>query len=259
MLLPAFPRFFLPFCTFLLSAPLLTSSARALPTTNPLPGITGLGVIPTTDTITPGNVETSLGYERVKLRDNDGDVDFLPLASVNYGVKRGEVGATYLREDSDIQGFSERNSYYALQGKIRVYERRNLGVALGAHYLDFGNQGGADLGNLLSGYATGSVVFPDPKTGEPRVRAHGGMLLQRVRGGGSSDTTVRPFAGAEYLFSPNLSLAADYLFEDDPTVRALSLSLRFTPQNSPFGAQIGVGKLSRDSNIFLGLSYVFGR
>lgn len=236
--------------------------SHALPTSNPLPGITGLGTIPTADSVAPGVPEVSLNYERVDL--DDGKVDLLPVASVIYGLGKGEVGATYVRESSEAQGISFRQSYYALQGKVRLLERPNAAIALGAHYYDFGSDRGVDLGHVLSGYLAASVTFrrrPPGQVGagEARARAHGGLLVQRVRGGGTSDTLVRPFIGAEYGLTREVSLAADYLTSDREAARAFTVSVRYVPPQFPLSAQIGVGKLRSDTKFFVGLSYQFGR
>lgn len=257
MKLPAFPRPSLPLFAFLLA---MAPATYALPTTNPLPGISGLGIIPTTDTVPAGVPEIALGYERVDLDEVDGEVDLLPLASVIYGFEKGEVGATYVRESSDIEGFSLRNSYYAVQGKFHVFARQNAKISLGAHYFDFGKEGGADLGTVLSGYATASVDLRGRSGNAGRgARAHGGLLVQRARRGGSGDTLFRPFAGLEYGFTPDVWLAADYLTSDEDAPRAYTLSVRYLPPQSPFSAQIGAGKLRRDTKFFVGASYRFGR
>ena len=260
---PFYIRALLP-CLFLPGALLLAPRAQALPTANPLPGVTGLGVVPTTDSVPSGVPEVSLSYERIKLDNGGGDVDLLPVAGVIYGLGRGEVGATYVRERSDlggsIGGANFRQSYYALQSKLRVYERRNTALAVGAHYYDFGNTSGVDLGNVLSGYVTASYALrqgggPGARGG---ARLHGGLLVQRVRGEGESDTLLRPFVGAEYVLARDVSLAADYLASDEDAARAFTVGLRYTPQSSPLSAQIGVGQLRGDTRYLVGVSYRFG-
>lgn len=247
---------------------LLAPRAQALPTANPLPGATGLGVVPTTDSVPSGVPEVSLSYERIKLDNGGGDVDLLPVAGVIYGLGRGEVGATYVRERSDLGGSlggslggaNFRQSYYALQGKLRVYERNNTALAVGAHYYDFGNTSGVDLGNVLSGYVTASYALRQGGGAGARggARLHGGLLVQRVRGEGESDTLLRPFVGAEYALSGDVSLAADYLASDKDAARAFTVGLRYTPQSSPLSAQIGVGQLRGDTRYLVGVSYRFG-
>ena len=245
----------------LVVAPLASGSAHALPTLSPLPGITGLSEIPTAETASPGTAEVSLGYERVDLDEGDGEVDLLPLAGVIYGLKKAEIGAVYVRERSEIEGFTLRGSYFALQGKIRVYERENLGVAVGAHFYDFGSESGADLGSVLSGYATASYALPRALApgSAPRAKIHGGFLLQRVRGGGQNDTLLRPFVGAEAFISRDVSLGATYLSSDKDAARVATLALRFTPRTSRLSAQIGASKLRRDTRYFVGISYRFGQ
>ncbi len=251
----------LGFGVFLLGAPLMSLTAHALPTTSPLPGISGLNEIPTAETVPPATAEASLGYENIALDETSDYVDLLPVAGVIVGFRKAEIGAVYVREDSDIQGFSVRSNYYALQGKIRVYERENFGVAVGAHYYDFGSEDGFDLGSVLSGYATASYELArDGEVGSaPRARFHGGFLLQKVRGGGQSDTLLRPFVGAEAFVSQSVALGASYLVKDKSAPRAATLSLRFTPQKSALSAQIGASKLRRDTRYFVGVSYRFGR
>ena len=258
---PLYSRALLP-CLFLPGALLLAPRAQALPTANPLPGVTGLGVVPTTDSVPSGVPEVSLSYERIKLDNGGGDVDLLPVAGVIYGLGRGEVGATYVRERSDLGGAlggaNFRQSYYALQGKLRVYERNNTRVAVGAHYYDFGSTSGVDLGNVLSGYVTASYALRQGAGARGGARLHGGLLVQRVRGEGESDTLLRPFVGAEYVLSRDVSLAADYLASDEDAARAFTVGLRYTPQSSPLSAQIGVGQLRGDTRYLVGVSYRFG-
>jgi hypothetical protein len=239
---------------------LFAGAAHALPTGNPLPGPSGLGAIPTTQTAAPGVVEGTLIYERVNLDDIDGHVDILPIANLTYGLHKGEIGLSYVREDSDFDGFSIKESYYALHGKYRVYENpRGVQAAVGAHYYDFGSSEGFDLGNVISLYGTGSYDF---RREDNRLlgRVHAGLLYQRINGGegGDDDNLLRPFIGGEYFASQNLSIAADYLSSDGDAAKAYTLSVRYQPQGSRLGAQVGVGKLRSDTKLFAGISYAFG-
>lgn len=254
-----------PRATALLGALCAASApAYALPTGNPLPGPSGLGTIPTTQVAPPNTLEGTLIYEHVSLDDIDGDVDILPIANLTYGLARGrgEVGLSYVREDSDFDGFSLKESYYAIHGKYRVYESpRGVAAAVGAHYYDFGSSESFDLGNVISVYGTASYDFRREGDDNRLLgRLHAGLLYQRINGGegADDDNALRPFIGAEYFATDNLSIAADYLHDDGDTAKSYTVSVRYQPQGSRLGAQAGVGRLEDDTKFFVGLTYGFG-
>lgn len=56
----------------------------AHPTGVPLAGPTGLGTIPTTETVPEGQVEVGLSFENIK--PNFGRVRYMPVAPANYGL-----------------------------------------------------------------------------------------------------------------------------------------------------------------------------
>ncbi len=237
----------------------LGSGAHATPAGDPLPGPTGLGVIPTTQTVASGAIEASLGYEYVSLANGGGHADLQPFANLSYGFQGGEIGASYLRQKTATQGFSATDNYYTLHGKYRVYTTPDgLGsVAVGAHLYDFGSNGGSSLGNVLSLYATGSY---DLRNGEERTcaRLHAGILGQRSHVPGKNTTYARPFVGAEAIVSPDVSIGADFLARNGDVAKAYTLSARYAPQGKPLSAQIGIGKLRNDTKYFVGISYAFG-
>lgn len=244
-------------CSFVFTFAVFAESARALPTGNPLPGPSGLGTIPTSQVVPQGQVETSLNYERADFDASDGHAS-IPTANLTFGLRRGEIGATYVRERSSSDGFSASNSYFALHGKAQVYARDKVKVAIGAHYYDFGSDSGFDLGNVLSAYATGSYDLRR-RNGALRGRGHAGLLVQRIKNGDGTTTRGRPFVGAEYFATPELSVALDYLARSGDVARAETLSLRYQPASSRFSAQVGVGKLRSDTKYFVGATYRFGR
>ncbi|BCM93838.1 hypothetical protein IAD21_05729 [Abditibacteriota bacterium] len=233
--------------------------AQATPVGDPLPGPSGLGVIPTTQTVAPNQFAASLGSEYVDVSGADGHARLLPFANLSYGFNNGEVGASYLNQKTDIEGFSSSNSYFTLHGKYRLYNSPDgkTAFAVGAHYYDFGSDSGTDLGDTLSLYATGSYEFR--KNNERSIaRFHLGVLGQRVHVSGDSTTFARPFVGVEALLSPDVSIAADYLTKHSDVAQGYTLSVRYQPQNKPLSAQIGVGKLRSDTKFFVGLTYTFG-
>lgn len=78
--------------------------SMATPTTNPLPGPTGLGVIPTTQTVVPGGIEATIAYERASI-SGGGYGQFEPFINATFGFKRGEVGISYAREKTNFGNF----------------------------------------------------------------------------------------------------------------------------------------------------------
>ncbi len=234
-------------------------AAHATPTGDPLPGPTGLGVIPTTQTVAPGAFEASLGYEYVSIRDGGGHADQQPFANLSYGFHDGEVGASYLRQKTATQGFSATDNYYTLHGKYRVYTTVDgLGsIAVGAHYYDFGRDSGVSLGNVLSLYATGSYDIENDE-GRTLGRLHLGVLGQRSHAPGKNTTFARPFVGAEAQLTPDISIGADFLARNGDAAKAYTLSARYVPEGKSLSAQIGIGKLRNDTKYFVGLTYAFG-
>lgn len=251
---------FSPLRLSVLALAAVTFRAHATPVGDPLPGPTGLGVIPTTNTTTPGAFEASLGYERVNISGADGHANILPFANLTYGFAKGEVGASYLRQKTSIEGFDSKTNYYTLHGKTRVYQSPDGkgAVAVGAHYYDFGSDQGFDLGNVFSLYATGSYQFRG-KNDRAIARLDGGLLGQRASVAGDSMTYGRPFVGIEGFVSPEISVAADYLAKHGDVAKATTLSLRYQSAKTPLSAQIGFGKLRSDTKFFLGVTYAFGR
>ena len=234
--------------------------AHATPVGDPLPGPTGLGAIPTPDTVAPQSYEASLDYERVNISGADGHANTLPFANITYGFGRGEVGASYLRQKTSVEGFDSTTDYFALHAKYRVFTSRDTRtrLAVGAHYYDFGSDQGFDLGNVASLYATGSYEFRG-KAARPVARVNAGLLGQRARSTGDTTTYARPFVGVEGFISPELSVAADYLAKHGEVARATTISLRYRSASSPLSAQIGLGKLRDDTKFFVGVTYAFGR
>ena len=244
----------------LLILPALPLAAHATPVGDPLPGPTGLGAIPTTETVAAQSFETSLDYERINISGANGHADTIPLANVTYGFGRSEVGASYLHQKTSIEGFDASANYFALHGKTRVYQSPDgkVAVAVGAHYYDFGSSDGFDLGNVLSLYAGASYEFRG-NADRPIARVNGGLLGQRADAGGDSTTYVRPFFGLEGLVSPEVSVAADYLAKHGEVGKATTLSLRYQSAKTPLSAQIGIGKTRSDTKFFVGVTYAFGR
>ena len=233
--------------------------AHATPVGDPLPGPTGLGAIPTTDTVKTGDFEASLDYERVNI-SGDGHANTLPFANLSYGFDKGEVGVSYLRQKTSILGFDSTTNYYTLHGKYRVYASPDGkgAVAVGAHYYDFGSSQGSDLGNIISLYATASYDFQS-KTNRPIARVDGGLLGQRAHAPGDTTTYARPFVGIEGFISPEVSVGADYLTKHGDVAKATTISLRYQCAKTPLSAQIGIGKLRSDTKYFVGVTYAFGR
>lgn len=251
----------LPLCAVLLAGALVLSRpAHATPVGDPLPGPSGLGVIPTTQTVAPGRVEASLDFEDVNISGASGHARMEPFANLSYGFGNGEVGASYLRQKTDIAGFSSSNSYFTLHGKYRVYSTPDGkgAIAVGTHYYDFGSDAGTSLGNVLSLYATGSYELQG-KANRPVARLHLGVLGQRSHVPGDTTNFARPFVGVEALVSPDISIGADFLAKHGQVAQGYTLSARFQPVDKPFSAQIGIGKLRSDTKFFVGVSYAFGR
>jgi hypothetical protein len=232
-----------------------STTAWAAPTTVPLFGPTGLGSMPTSDTVPAGEIEAGLFYERVK--PDDGRVSFFPNLSATYGFGRGEIGGAYLREDNKQFGFADKFNYFTLHGKYRLYDNAQNGasVALGAHYLDFGSDGGSNLGSVSSLYVTGA--FPLMRRTDGRnLRGHLGLIGQHVDDGFDSSTRARPMFGLEYGLSRRVSLAADYLPRSGRIEKNATLVVRY--QSESLGLQGGIGQIGGDTKYFAGVTYRFG-
>jgi len=242
-------------CGVVLSAG--ATAVAAFPVGIPLVGPTGLGTMPTTDTVPANQVEVGLAYERVK-PDFGGRVNFLPDATATYGFTRGEVGAAYVRERLSAFGFSLTSNDFTLHGKYRLYEnaRNGAAIAAGAHYLHFDNS----QGNVASLYLSGSYPLIAPREARKySLRGHLGAIYQRVDAGDSgadSNNEVRPMVGLELLTGSAFSLAADYLPKSGDIGRTMSLAARYQME-SGLGAQIGVGRLRDDNKYFVGVTYRF--
>lgn len=253
---------FVRFCAALLSGALfLTRPALATPVGDPLPGPSGLGVIPTTQTVAPGRVEASLNFENIDISGADGRARTFPFINLSYGVGRGEIGTSFLRQKTSVAGFSSSNSFYTIHGKYRLYNSpdNRAAIAVGAHYYDFGSDAGTNLGNVLSLYATGSYEVRG-KTDRPVARFHLGVLGQRSHVPGDTTSFARPFVGVEALVSPDFSIAADYLAKHGDVAQGYTVSARYQPvKNKSLAAQIGIGKVRNDTKFFAGITYSFGR
>ena len=226
---------------------------------DPLPGPSGLGVVPTTQTVAPGRVEASLDFENVDISGASGHAHLEPFANLSLGFQNGEVGASYLRQKTDVAGFSSSSSYFTLHGKYRLYNSPDgrAALAVGAHLYDFGSDAGTDLGNVLSLYATGSYEVRSKD--RPVARLHLGVLGQRSHVLGDRTSFARPFVGVEALVSPDVSVGADFLAKHGDVAQGYTLSARYQPANKSLAAQIGIGKLRNDTKFFVGISYAFGR
>ena len=226
------------------------TSAYATPTTAPLWGPSGLGIIPTTDTIAARQFELGLGYERVK--PDDGRVRFFPVLSATIGGERGEVGAVWIRERDNLGGFFDSLRNYTFHAKYRLAQNPRTGSALavGGHYLK------PEDGHVTSFYLVGSHPLSRSPDGKATVRGHLGILHHRSRFGDSTSET-RPMAGVEFLPSQGLTLAADYAPQRGDAARLWSVVARYqSPQ--AWGGQIGVGKIGDDTKFFVSVTYLFG-
>jgi len=242
-------------------AALFSTRAIAHPTSTPLWGPTGLGTIPTTDTVAPGQIEAAVGYEDID-PGFGGEVRFFPVLSATYGFKKGEIGAGYLRERNEFFGESQSYDNFNLNGKYRILQSRrerggvpDAALAAGFHYTDFDD----DLGHLSSFYLTGSkVVFQRNKH---LLRGHVGALHQRVSSF-VDDNYTRPFFGGEYRYNNRITLAADYIPEKDPALRTWSFVARYESQNN-WSAQVGYGEFGSplkrdDKRLMASVAYRFG-
>ena len=172
--------------------------AGAYPATAPLWGPSGLGIIPTTETVEEGIIEAGLGYETVN--PAGAKVRFLPVISGTYGFERGEVGAGYLRERVSGGGVALNSDYFIVHGKYRLLEQPDgAQIVAGAHYLKFDSNVG---GGVTSVYLSGSYPFLQQK-----LRGHAGLMYQRTSSGGFANSEVRPMIGAEWRATEKCALS----------------------------------------------------
>ncbi len=224
------------------------SGAGAYPATAPLWGPSGLGIIPTSETVDEGTIEAGLGYESVN--PAGGDVRFLPVVSGTYGFDRGEIGAGYLRERVTGGGVTLNSDYFIVHGKYRLLNQPGgAQIAAGAHYLKFDSNTG---GGVTSVYLVGSYPFLQQK-----LFGHAGLLYQRTSSGGFSSNEVRPMVGAEWRANDKVRVVADWLPKKGVSVSAASLAARYEHPKG-WGAQIGVGQFrGDDTKIFVSGTYRF--
>ena len=166
-------------------------AVRAFPTGAPLWGITGNGSMPTAHTVPRKSFEAGLAYENIDPQGG-GRVEFYPIGTLSYGLNRAEVGVGVLREDANIPitNLDLKTTFKTLHGKYRVHENstRGLGVAVGAHYLDFGST----PGHVTSLYAVATQRLTRPGS---RVQVEGsvGLLHSRIDGLSPDNSTRPPF------------------------------------------------------------------
>jgi len=237
-------------------------AAHATPTSAPLWGPSGLGIMPTTDTVPRRHGEVNLSFQNVD-PEGGGNVRYFPVIMANYGFKRGEIGGGFVREKCDCGPtgssgpFGLRYKYYnygVLHAKYRVAGDPNRGAALavGAHFLHFNSERGQYVG---TGYLTGSLPLLRGGGELPKVRANLGVLYQQIRLANRENVT-RPAFGLEFLPSKSFSIVADYIPKSGVAERLMSLSARY--QGETLGAAVGVGRLRDDTSIFGNVSYRFG-
>ena len=180
--------------------------AQAFPNGTPLYGISGTGTMPSTETVPSRVLETGLAYEHIEPAFG-GRVEFAPLGTLNYGFKNGEIGIGALREDvnAPFAGGDSSDTYTTIHAKYRFAQSRDGGaVALGAHYLDFGDT----PGRVLSIYVVGSKTLLKP-TARHTLTVNGGVLLQNINGLESEDN-IRPFIRAQYGFKNGFQFAGRF-------------------------------------------------
>lgn len=232
------------------------AAPAAYPTTAPFWGPSGLGVIPTTDTVAATHVQVGLGYEHVN-PESGGTVNFFPVASATYGFRRGEVGAGYLQEKVHEGDFSLTDNNYALYAKYRAFEDARSGAALavGVHYFRPGGSG-----HTLALYLTGSVPLARRADGSSLARGHLGLLVQDVHlADTGSFQQARPMAGLEFFPARGVTLAGDYVPVIGNEPRLWSLVARYQSVTG-VGCQIGYGQQQdQDKKVFASLAYTFGQ
>ena len=221
--------------------------AQAHPVQAPFWGPSGLGSLPTTETVPLDEVEVGLGYEHVD--PTGGSVRYLPVVSATYGLKRSELGLAFARERTQGGGLTFRNNYLNVHGKYRLLgSDGGAQAALGVHYLDFGNV----PGHLTTFYLTGSL----PVSKKENLLLHGGVMHNRIHSGASSNET-RPMVGIEWRASDKLTLAGDYIAKNGQATSVSSLIARYQWSNN-LSAQIGTGQFrGNDTRLFIGACYRF--
>lgn len=228
----------------------VTNPAHAYPTQAPFWGPSGLGSMPTTDTVPLDQVEFGVNYESVN--PAVGKTRFAPVVTATYGAERGELGVAYARERDTAPGVSFHSDYFALHGKLRLLGSENKAqLAVGAHYLNFGSA----PGSLTSYYLAASAPLLKHNN-QARLRGHLGVIHHRVKSFAPNNET-RPMFGLEWRQSSRLTVAADYLPKKGNSASISSIIARY---QWPCGlsAQVGVGQFRGDDNrLFAGVSYLF--
>jgi hypothetical protein len=223
--------------------------AYAHPVAAPFWGPTGLGSMPTADTVPQDQLELGLNYENVD--PTVGDVRFFPVITANYGLSRGEVGVAYARERTTAPGITLKSDYVTAHGKWRFLGDANSAqAAVGAHYLNFHSA----PGSLTSLYLTGSIPLWR-RAGQPLLRGHLGVIHHRIKGF-APDNETRPMVGLEWRPAGNFVLAGDYIPRKGQTASITSIVARY--ERGALSAQIGAGQFRGDDNrLFAGVAYRF--
>lgn len=223
------------------------SSIQAHPIQAPFWGPSGLGSLPTTETVPLDEVEIGLGYEHVD--PTGGSVNYLPVVSATYGLKRSELGLAFARERTTGGGVTFRNNYVSAHGKYRLLGREGgAQAAVGVHYLDFGNV----PGHLTSFYLTGNV----PILKKQNVLLHAGVMHNRIHSGASANET-RLMGGLEWRATDKLTFAGDYIAKNGQATSVSSLIARYQWSNN-LSAQIGTGQFrNNDTRFFISAAYRF--
>jgi len=229
-------------------------------------GISGLGVIPTTASVPRRQMLMSLGYGSVDAGFQD--VRLAPVVSATYGLRRGEIGASYLRERVSAPLYVTLNSnYWTVHAKHRLLReatdekgRNGEELAVGVQYIHFD-----DYGHLTTLYAVDSQPIGNFRDGRERLRGHYGLLyhLTRIRYSptrpSGSFNDLRPMAGLEWFATPRLTLAVDYVPRRRQTERLMSLVARYQTRRR-WSAQVGVGRFKKEDDvIFASVAFAFGK
>ncbi|MBV9470179.1 MAG: hypothetical protein JO316_02885 [Abitibacteriaceae bacterium] len=230
---------------------------QAFPTSVPILGPTGLGFIPTTDTVPAQQGEVSASYEKVN--PNVGKVTFAPVLTANYGLRRAELGVAYLHERTEVPGFTIGNHYTTLHAKYLLLESAKSGAALavGVHHLDFGGL----PGKVNSLYLVGSYPVWRREDRNESVRAHLGVIHHRISGGGAITNATRPMGGIDWAVNQEVTLAADYTPRRGAAVPLWSIVARYQKASTPsWGVELGYGRQNgSDDKFFAGVNYRFGK
>ena len=221
----------------------------AHPVSSPFWGPSGLGSMPTTDTVAAEHLELGLNYEQVD--PTAADVRFFPVATANYGFSRGELGVAYARERTTAPGITLKSSYSTVHGKWRFLgDDKGAQAAIGAHYLNFHSA----PGSLTSLYLTGSLPLIR-RAERPVLRGHLGIIHHRIRSF-APDKETRPMIGLEWRPGANFVIAGDYIPKKGQTASIASLIARY--ERGAWSAQIGAGQFrGNDNRLFIGVSYRF--